>query len=514
MVTPQNPVAPDPARRRRRVLWAWWAALTLALATYAALAFALHGRADAPLATPLRLALLPGATSHAHHQIELACNACHSDAFGGGPVLQQACTGCHAKALDAADDKHPARKFEDPRNAFRLEKIDALQCVTCHAEHRPAATRAMAVTQPADFCVHCHAGPDEMPPSHDGYAFDGCTACHNYHDNRALYEDYLLRHAQAPAVAPTPRVAERALLEALQMSADYPQDRYPFEAVPAAKADAPVAWARQHGKAHAAALDTSHARAGVNCSACHQAGGPGTPWQEKPAQPQACQTCHADEVKGFGRGHHGMRAAAGLPAMTVAASRLPMRDAAAVRTLQCTSCHGAHGFETGLLQAGVQACLACHDDGHSRTYEGSPHHRLAEREARGDAPAGSGVTCATCHLPRERIDTDAGTRTAVQHDNSATMRPFSKMVRPVCQQCHGLGFALDALSDPALVASNFVGAPATPHKSIEMALAKSAEVAARRAAAKAKAAAAEAAESAEAAEATGAVNSAASAPPR
>jgi hypothetical protein len=181
-----------------------------------------------------------------------------------------------------------------------------------------------------------------------------------------------------------------------------------------------------------------------------------------------------------------MRAAAGLAPMTPADARLPMQADAAHRALQCTSCHGAHGFAANLAAA-VQACLGCHDDEHSRAYQDSPHHALAQREARGELPPGSGVSCATCHMPRERIDTAEGTRIAVQHNQSATMRPFSKMVRPVCQHCHGLGFVLDALSDHVLVARNFRGRPAATHRSIAMALDKSAAVAARRAAAAAAA---------------------------
>jgi predicted CXXCH cytochrome family protein len=454
----------------------------MALGGYAAVALALHDDAAAPWATPLRLALLPGATSHGHHQIELACRACHKQPFGGGDVLQEACTGCHGQALDAADDKHPARKFEDPRNAFRLEKIDGLRCVTCHVEHRPQATRAMGVTQAADYCFHCHSGKDEMPPSHDGLAFDGCTACHNYHDNRALYEDYLLRHAKAPELLERRAVPLRGLLEALQASASYPQQRYPFEPVPPARADAPPAW-REGTRAarHAEALDTAHARAGVNCSGCHQAAGADAPWVARPTASPACEGCHATEAKGLRAGRHGMREAVGLAPMTPADARLPMRADAAHRTLQCTSCHGAHRFDTGLA-ASVDACLGCHADRHSLAYRDSPHFVLAQREARGEAEPGSGVTCATCHMPRERIDTDDGSRVAVQHDNSATMRPFSKMVRPVCQHCHGLGFTLDALSDPALAARNFSGRPAARHRSIAMALDKAAAVAARRAA--------------------------------
>lgn len=477
-----------PARNRR--WWLLWAAVTLALAGYFAFALLRHGVADAPLATPARLALLPGATSHGHHQIELSCKACHTSAFGGGPVLQQACLGCHAKALEEGDDKHPARKFEDPRNAFRLEKIDALACVTCHAEHKPQATRAMGVTQPADFCFHCHSGADEMPASHQGLRFDGCTSCHNYHDNRALYEDFLLRHAAAPALLDRRSVPERELMEALQLLASYPAERYPFEPVAAERADAPAEW-RVDSSApagHAGALDSSHARAGVNCSACHQAGAADgaasapAAWVRRPVAPQACVGCHAEEVKGFEGGLHGMRGASDLPPMTVDRARLPMRADAAHRELNCVSCHAAHRFDSGLA-ASVDACLGCHDDGHSRAFKASPHFALTLRTARGELPAGSGVTCATCHMPRQRIDTAEGSRIAVQHNQSQSLRPTSKMARSVCMSCHGLGFVLDALADAPLVARNFSGAPSVRHESISMALKKDNAVRARRAAA-------------------------------
>lgn len=499
--------APAPSRPtgRNRRWWLLWAAITLLLAGYFAFALLRHGVADAPLATPARLALLPGATSHGHHQIELSCKACHTSAFGGGPVLQQACLGCHAKALEEGDDKHPARKFEDPRNAFRLDRIDALACVTCHAEHKPQATRAMGVTQPADFCFHCHSGVDEMPVSHQGFRFDGCTSCHNYHDNRALYEDFLLRHAAAPALLDKRTLPERELLEALQLINSYPAERYPFEPVPADRADAPAEWRVEPStpNGHAGALDSSHARAGVNCSACHQpaaadgAASAPSAWVRRPVAPQACVACHAQEVRGFETGLHGMRGAAGLPPMTVDRARLPMRGDAAHRELNCVSCHAAHRFDSGLA-ASVDACLNCHDDGHSRAFKGSPHFALALRSARGELPAGSGVTCATCHMPRTRIDTDAGSRIAVQHNQSMTLRPVTKMAREVCMNCHGLGYVLDALADAPLMARNFSGAPSVHHESIAMALKKDAAVRERRAAAAARARAASAPDAADA----------------
>jgi hypothetical protein len=47
----------------------------------------------------------------------------------------------------------------------------------------------------------------------------------------------------------------------------------------------------------------------------------------------------------------------------------------------------------------------------------------------------------------------------VQHDQNANLRPPDRMARDVCLTCHGLGFSLAALADPALVARNFRGQP-------------------------------------------------------
>jgi hypothetical protein len=60
----------------------------------------------------------------------------------------------------------------------------------------------------------------------------------------------------------------------------------------------------------------------------------------------------------------------------------------------------------------------------------------------------------------------------VQHNQNDTLRPSEKMIRPVCQSCHGLSFALDALADRDLVERNFAGAPAAHVPSLDMALAR------------------------------------------
>ena len=437
--------------------------------------------ASLPVLASARALLLPGPTTHGHHQIELACESCHGRPFGGAQPLQEACVNCHGAALKEGDDKHPAAKFNDPRNAFRLEKINAQLCISCHIEHRPAATLAMGLTQPKDYCAHCHSGEEEMPPDHKGLPFDGCTAagCHNYHDNRALYEDFLLKHAQAPALLPKRELPLRDLRAALQESMAYPQARYPIEALDAAKHDAPAGKAVD-AKLHEDWLGTAHAQAGVNCSGCHVAGatlpeGAQAPpdagtWIDKPSTPHACVGCHAAEAKSFGQGKHGMRLERGLSPMTAAQARLPMRDEAAHRELTCTSCHGAHRFDT--KAAAVESCIGCHDDSHSRAYKQSLHHELWVKEGRGELPAGSGVSCASCHMPRVRISTDEGSRMAVQHNQSDTFQPNSKMIRPVCQSCHGLGFSIDALADTALIARNFKGAPSRHVQSIDMAVKK------------------------------------------
>jgi hypothetical protein len=388
---------------------------------YAATGVLYKGAASHPLLVPARSLLLPGKTTHGHHQIELACESCHSSPFGGKEALQKACEGCHAAELKAANDTHPQSKFTDPRNADRLEKLDATLCVTCHVEHRPGVTTAMGLSLPRDFCFHCHADIAKDRPSHAGMGFETCNSagCHKFHDNRALYEDFLTKHLDDPRLKAKPLLPGRVSHE--QKPVNAPDGK----ADPATLRD----W-----------LETAHAKAGVNCSGCH-----GTPWQERPTE-AACKECHAPEVKGFLAGKHGMRIAAGLSPMTPALARRAMRPEAAHAALGCTSCHAAHRFDT--KKAAMEACVGCHQDQHTIAYERSSHRILWEKELNGDAPGGSGVSCASCHMPRvEYRDEDLGVRRIlVQHNQNETLEPAEKMIRPVCLHCHGLGFSIDSLA--------------------------------------------------------------------
>jgi hypothetical protein len=236
---------------------------------------------------------------------------------------------------------------------------------------------------------------------------------------------------------------------------------------------------------------TAHARNGVNCTACHidevdgrtdaAATGDGAAdastvrgvWTDRPSH-GSCTTCHAKEVEGFLGGKHGMRlnvAANGieLPPMTPGAARLPMQPAAGSLELGCGSCHGAHRFDAAA--ASVDGCLGCHDDEHTLAYPASPHGQLWARAQAGELAAASAVTCATCHMPRSSVSYNWGeySHVLVQHNQSDNLKPNDKMLRPVCSECHGLGFSIDALADPRLIRNNFNGPPTVHVESLALA---------------------------------------------
>ncbi len=434
----------------------WWIAAGVLLVM-------LTGFFTARLLGDDRRVFVPNEMTHGHYQIELACEACHTP-FAG--VKQEACEQCHGAELAAANDSHPRKKFDDPRNADRLGAIDARRCVACHVEHQPDRTRPMAVTQPDDFCFHCHAEVATERPSHKDYAFNGCASggCHNYHDNTALYEDFLLKHLDEPAMAARPHVPARDLRPWIE--AVFPQARH--RSLTARDADGPAPMAMAHVDDWAA---SGHARAGVNCRDCHQPAAEGVKaaWRDRPGI-EVCASCHEGEQRGFLAGRHGMRLERKLPPMRPEMARASMKTDAHGRELGCGTCHGAHRVDT--RHAAVAACLECHDDRHTRAYRDSKHAALWQAELAGRGAPGSGVSCATCHLPREhRKDGElAGVR--VQHNQNANLRPNEKMARGVCLQCHGLGFTLDALADAELVQRNFTGRPARHVESLDLAAAR------------------------------------------
>lgn len=415
---------------------------------------------------------MPGEMTGGHHQIGIACDACHGESFSDKDAMQKTCESCHGDQRKKPFDSHPRSKFTDPRNADRLENINALYCVTCHVEHKPELADKAGVTQPIDFCVHCHADVGENRASHKGMEFDTCASagCHNYHNNRSIYTDFLVKHMDEPELLESRTVPEKEYATVLDEIMSYPHDRYPVKKLGLKDIDAPMKnQFKTTDKVRHDWMTTAHAKSGANCSACHmpEIDDQEPVWTDRPDH-RACAQCHDIEVKHFTQGKHGMRLAQGLSPMSPAMARLPMREEAIDKELGCNSCHQAHEYR--LDTAAVDACLGCHADEHSQSYKTSPHYGLWQKEQAGELPEGSGVSCATCHMPRVAVDVnDWLRRTVVQHNQNANLVPNEKMIRSTCLNCHGLPFTIDALADQELINKNFRGKPQVHVESVDLA---------------------------------------------
>lgn len=473
-------------------------------------------------------AFVIGEMTNAHVQIETACGTCHTAPFFASEVkaskaMNKACLSCHEGELELSNDSHPVKKFRGPAKIAMREKLDGLYCATCHMEHSPEITGPVMVTLPQDLCSACHQEVGNDRPSHEGLGYETCASagCHNFHDNTALYEKFLVEHSGLPDFAKhavsdlsaqtrAPSPMERALasdvpvqaLEAYLTTLENPPEdpalaaRGKINAVLfASDAVAPESYLDDTAISNWAASE--HAREGINCAGCHAAEVAGTgdlaqietAWIEAPG-PDVCADCHAPQAKSFSFGKHGMSAHPELAAprhpptegiaaylaflapepepgrFRVGDSRLPMQSQAQDEMLgSCANCHKPH--EQDLRVAAVEACTSCHADDHSLAYEGSPHHELWLAERDGAAPVGSGVSCADCHMPKLE-----GRRSGVvtTHNQNAYLRPNEKMIRPVCMSCHSIEFSIDALADPDLVKSNFNGRPSAHIESVDWAL--------------------------------------------
>ncbi|MFL0810183.1 MAG: cytochrome c3 family protein [Agarilytica sp.] len=435
----------------KKYIWCLWLIFAIALAGY--FGVVLFVKED-------KNEFLIGDASHGHFQIEMSCDTCHSSAFGGQDVLQDACVTCHAKELEEAHDSHPKKKFTDPREAYRIEILDARYCVSCHTEHQEEQTRNMGVTLPDDYCYHCHEEVGEERESHKDLPFDSCASagCHNFHDNRALYENFLAENANQPwikeiAQISPPNFAKRKSKPSINLKRSVYQKQISLHPDIAS-----------HWQA------SSHAAGGVDCGGCHVEENTDG-WIEKPGIEQ-CQNCHENEVKTYTEGKHGMRLAktlkSDLSAMTTDQSGLEFGADSHGIEHGCNTCHAAHDFNT--TSAGADACLNCHADEHSLAFNASSHATLWNKEIAGEIPEGQGVNCATCHMPSMKLGSGENAVMSVQHNQNWNLRPNEKMIRSVCMNCHSLEFSIDALADSELIKNNFSKKPGTHIESIDWAL--------------------------------------------
>ncbi|ARU55850.1 cytochrome [Oleiphilus messinensis] len=442
----------------KKTIWLVWGLLSLALASYYGYQLLMPGD---------KSEFLIGDASHGHFQIELDCESCHTSPFGGQEVLQDACVNCHGAELEAVNDSHPKNKFTDPRNADRVEILDARYCVTCHVEHQEERTHEMGVTVPEDFCFRCHQDIGSDRPSHEGLTFDTCASagCHNYHDNLALYEAFLVKHAEGAETDLMATMLERTFATEYQEK-HKPESLTIADLNPAdlkqASADVLQHW-----------QDSGHAEAGVTCSGCHQGEQNSESWIAQPGLAQ-CSECHTSEVQDFVASRHGMRLnpdmAMKMSPMSPGMGRLEFKPDALSSVQGCAACHQPHQYQTQPAMA--EACVGCHDDEHTNNFAQSPHGQLWQKVKEGALPEERGVACSTCHMPREHVQINGKDVVRVQHNPNHNLRPNEKMIRSSCMNCHSLAFSIDALADPDLIRSNFSGKPAKHIESIDMALSR------------------------------------------
>ncbi|WP_444997586.1 ammonia-forming cytochrome c nitrite reductase subunit c552 [Aliikangiella sp. IMCC44359] len=408
---------------------------------------------------------LSGDTTHGHYQMELKCNACHSSAFSGPDAMQEACESCHADELDKVNDSHPKSVFADPRNAELLSQLDARFCVTCHREHKPEITRSYGVTLAEDFCFHCHQDVGENRPSHKDFKYDTCASsgCHNFHDNSMLYEKFISKHIDEP-------INKKKQLNPKRTGLKRWLKKNKLKKLPDAM-EADITNFYDGGKlinkeiteqASASWHNSVHSKVNANCSSCHAK-------SEKPhgglvkieSIEKQCASCHKKQQESFFQGKHGMRLSLDLSRMTTSDARLKMTSSD-TKLLSCVSCHNPH--ELDIKKAAVESCLGCHQDEHSINYKRSKHFELWEKELLGEVKVNSGVSCATCHLPRIK----KGRRVTVEHNQNLNLRPNTKMLRKVCMNCHGMEFSVSSLSNKELIKNNFNKAPKVGHQSFEL----------------------------------------------
>ncbi len=196
-----------------------------------------------------------------------------------------------------------------------------------------------------------------------------------------------------------------------------------------------------------------HALNDVNCSSCHKD-------KETKAlinQPshESCQSCHEQETETFLLGKHGIRLLEKQSPLTPAMARIPMKSDAHSRVMNCNTCHNVHSVKT--VPAAVDACLTCHNDTHSLNYEKSKHAQLFRAQAASlPRPDRASVTCATCHLPRQRLDAeDDESLVFANHNNTYSLLPRDRMVKDVCMNCHGMEYSYNNIFDEAVVEANF-----------------------------------------------------------
>ena len=280
-------------------------------------------------------------------------------------------------------------------------------------------------------------------------AFNTCNSagCHKFHDNRALYEDFLAKHLDEPAnTEQAPQLRARNFREVAAEWPGYPVDRFPLK-----RANRCRCAARIHAVARGRRrLARDGARAFRRELQRLPQGGEGRrrSMGEAP-RPQGVRDLPRARDQRLSR----------RQARHAARRRLSADDAAAARASRCTPKRGDNRARMRELSLGAPLR---YEESRGRSVRRLPPRRahaslralaalraVEERARRRGASRqrASRARAATCRAKSIASREPARSAILVQHNQNDNLRPNEKMIRPVCMSCHGLGYSIDALAD-------------------------------------------------------------------
>ena len=362
--------------------------------------------------TPVRSRNCTGCHNpHASHQgrllaapAELVCAGCHGDETPASsrsvhePAAAKKCLSCHdphasavravlvKPAMDLCASCHKALVDRAGSVKRPHAPIGSAGCAACHEPHASAVSAHLLSKPVPEICAGCHrTDRPDFAKQHMGYPVGkaDCTSCHDPHgsDTKGMLYD----RVHAPVA--------RGMCAQCHLA--------PGSSTPFATKSAGAELCRScHGPFLAKMLDRNRLHLpvveGKACLECH------SPHAAKraallSAEPKAlCGGCHSDTIQRdvAARDHHA-----------------PVRDG------KCTSCHDPHSGNAALLLVNadrLELCKACHDWGkHSshpvgakavdprnpnRTLECLSCHRAHGTEFRKLAPfASTSELCTNCH---------------------------------------------------------------------------------------------------------------------
>jgi cytochrome b subunit of formate dehydrogenase len=354
------------------------------------------------------------------------CLACHSDStltmerngqtvsiyvdvnvLDHSPHKKLVCVACHTGF--------------DPENVPHKEKIEPVNCRTCHKDaalkhpFHPQMVQAIGSDGSPDVsCKTCHGTHDVVSPKAPGSNLSAtklpefCGTCHGDVEETFLHSDHGKALESGLTVAPNCITCHQSPIVRTSAAEDSTQLKIAQEKLclschlddPAVRARVPESAgfiASYETSVHGAALSKGNGKA-ANCVDCH-----GSHSMKKPTDPassvnklnipQTCSKCHTSITEQYRASVHGKALAQGVAAAPV-----------------CTDCHGEHNIlahtnpESPVAARNISSrvCSPCHSSvklsekfglrsDRFQSYEDS-YHGLASRA--GDVEV---ANCASCH---------------------------------------------------------------------------------------------------------------------